>query len=682
MSVLNVHLLNTTDNFVAGKIHACSQQWKKLSSDKWIHDVVQGSILDFVGLPLQETLPRPLTLSVADTLALDCAILKFQKHRIVEKCMDVEGQGFFSNIFPVIKADGTARVILNLKVLNEYITHVHFKMESVSDVLNLVQHNCYFMSVDFKDAYFSIYVKPSDRKWLKFMWKDQAFQFTCLPQGLTSAPRIFTKLLKPVLSHLRKLGITMLCYIDDCLFVASSVAELCNNVTYALKLFDTLGLTINVHKSVLTPTQEIEFLGIIWNSVSMTATLPIRRRDRIRQQGKSLLKGDITLRDLASFVGLAVASTPAVPLAPLRYKYLEIIRNKELACNNGNYDVPIFLDEHAKDLVRWWIHHIDSQSNSLLTSPPQLDLYTDASMTGWGAVFGNSKTGGHWAQDEIKHINHLELKAIFMGLQSLCGHCVDAHICLHSDNTTAVSCINRCGSTKPNLNTMTERIFAWAQSRGISLSSEYVKSVHNVEADKESRIKNLDTEWMLAPHIFKRLCEVFYIPDMDLFASRINAQLPTYVSWKPDPTATYINAFTLNWGNRNPYAFPPFSIIGRVLRKLQEDKATLLTILPLWPTQVWFPKALQLLAAPPLLLPRKSLILPQSPDCTHPQAHNLVLTAMLLSGNPLKTEAFRQQLPNFYFSHGDQTQNFNMGHISKDGCHFVSAEKVILFNHL
>ena len=460
MSNLNVCLLNTTDNFVAGKVHACSKQWKMLSKEKWIHHVVQGSILVFDSLPIQNALPRPLNLSVADSMALGNAIVGFLKQGIVERSIISGGQGFFSNVFPIINPDGTARVILNLKNFNEYITHVHFKMESISDVINLVQHNCYFMSVDFKDAYFSVYVKPDDRKWLRFMWKGESFHFTFILQGLTSAPRIFTKLLKPVLSHLWKLGIAILYYIDDCISVASSVAELCNNVTYALQLFDALGLTINVQKPVLTPTQEIEFLGIVLNSVSMTATLPSRRREHIKQQGQFLLCDNITLWDLASFVGLSVASAPAVPLASIRYKYLEIIRNKELGYNHGNYDVPVSLDDHAKDLIRWWIYHNDSQSNSLLTSPPHLELYTDASLTGWGAAFGNSKTGGHWAADERLHINYLELKAIFLGLQSFCGKCVDTHIRIRSDNTTAVACINRCGSTKPHLNEITERNYA------------------------------------------------------------------------------------------------------------------------------------------------------------------------------------------------------------------------------
>ena len=91
------------------------------------------------------------------------------------------------------------------------------------------------------------------------------------------------------------------------------------------------------------------------------------------------------------------------------------------------------------------------------------------------------------------------------------------------------------------------------------MSAEHIKGLLNVEADKESRLKNLDAEWMLKPHNFKRLCQIFYTPDIDLFASRINAQVATYVSWKPDPSATFINAFTFDWANKSLYAFSPFS---------------------------------------------------------------------------------------------------------------------------
>ncbi|KAK4328559.1 hypothetical protein Pmani_001035 [Petrolisthes manimaculis] len=322
----------------------------------------------------------------------------------------------------------------------------------------------------------------------------------------------------------------------------------------------------------------------------MTATLPLSRKESIKNQGLILLKDDPTLHDLAIFIGLAVASDPAVNLAPLRYKCLEIVSNKGLSQNKGNYNSVIVLDSHAKDMIKWWIDNIDSQTKSLVSRPPELEIHTDACLTGWGAKVDDTRTGGHWAHEELDHINCLELKAILLSLKSLCNHCKQTHIRIRSDNTTAIACLDRCGSIKVSLNSLTEQIFAWAQLRGITLSAEFIKGLDNVEADAESsRIRNIDTEWMLTPRVFKWLCTLFYTPKIDLFASRINAQLPSYVSWKPDPYAKYTNAFTIDWSNLNSYVFPPFSIIGRTLKKILEDKATSLTILPLWPTQVFYP---------------------------------------------------------------------------------------------
>ncbi|KAK4321821.1 hypothetical protein Pmani_007448 [Petrolisthes manimaculis] len=474
----------------------------------------------------------------------------------------------------------------------------------------------------------------------------------------------------------------IVCYIDDCILLATSAKVLEDHVKYALQIFDSVGLTINVNKSVLFPTQKVEFLGISLNSVTMTATLPLSRKESIKNQGLILLKDDPTLHDLAIFIGLAVASDPAVNLAPLRYKYLEIVRNKGLSQNKGNYNSVIALDNHAKDMTKWWIDNIDSQTKSLVSRPPKLEIHTDACLTGWGAKVDDTRTGGHWAHEELDHINCLELKAILLSLKSLCNHCKQTHIRIRSDNTTAIACLDRCGSIKVNLNSLTEQIFAWAQLRLITLSAEFIKGLDNVEADAESRIRNIDTEWMLTPRVLNWLCTLFYTPKIDLFASRINTQLPSYVSWKPDPYAKYTNAFTIDWSNLNSYVFPPFSIIGRTLKKILEDKATSLTILPLWPTQVWFPMALQLLTAPPVLLPRDSLVLPQDPSRVHPQAPKLILTAMILSGNPSKTKAFRRKLLNFCFCRRDQTLNHSMGVIAIDGCHFVSAGKLILFSHM
>ena len=78
--------------------------------------------------------------------------------------------------------------------------------------------------------------------------------------------------------------------------------------------------------------------------------------------------------------------------------------------------------------------------------------------------------------------------------------------------------------------------------------------------------------------------------DADLFASRVNAQFKSYVSWRPDPDAMDVDAFTLNWSNFRAFLFPPFSLISNVLQKLEPCQAECVIVVRFWTTQVWFSK--------------------------------------------------------------------------------------------
>ena len=80
----------------------------------------------------------------------------------------------------------------------------------------------------------------------------------------------------------------------------------------------------------------------------------------------------------------------------------------------------------------------------------------------------------------------------------------------------------------------------------------------NVEADREYRTFNNNTEWSLKEYIFHSIVETHGMPSIDLFASRINRELPCYVSWKPDPQAQFVDAFSCSWSHEQFYAFPPF----------------------------------------------------------------------------------------------------------------------------
>ena len=124
------------------------------------------------------------------------------------------------------------------------------------------------------------------------------------------------------------------------------------------------------------------------------------------------------------------------------------------------------------------------------------------------------------------------------------------------------------------------------------------------------------------------------MPEIDLFASRINNQFTKYVSYKPDPSALAIDAFTLDWSKLMFYASPPFSVIPAVLSKIVADKAMGDCILPDWPTQGWYLKAIQMLGKERVILKarRDLLSLPSHPKEIHPLWNKLTLMVCLLSG--------------------------------------------------
>ena len=139
------------------------------------------------------------------------------------------------------------------------------------------------VSIDLKDAYYSVPVADEDRKLLKFQWGDRYFQFTCLLNGLACAPRLFTKLLKPVYTHIRYMGHTCIGHIDDSLLVGYEFTACKKNVFDTVDTFCSLGFIVHPDKSIFEPTQEIEFLGFLLNSVSIAIRLPTAKANYVKK---------------------------------------------------------------------------------------------------------------------------------------------------------------------------------------------------------------------------------------------------------------------------------------------------------------------------------------------------------------------------------------------------------------
>ena len=368
---------------------------------------------------------------------------------VIRESLHEEGE-FISPIFYVPKPPDSFRPILHLKKLNEFVPYVHFKMETINSILTMITPGCYMAKIDIKDAFYSIPILPEHQKYLKFFFRGKLYQFTCLPNGLSSGPRKFTKLLKPPFSFLRKLLIAIAAYIDD-FFTCSSSFKKCEfNVKRCVEVLDSLGFIAHPEKSVFVPTKCIEYLGFIINSENMTISLSDIKKEKIRPLCTEILNEEFpVIPTVASLLGKFSSSFPAVQFGRLHYRALERDKIEALKFKKGNFDKKMTISSAGKDDIYWWLNNITTAFNVIGMDNCEVTLKTDASKLGWGAVIGVSCTNGSFALEETElHINVLELRAIYFGLQSLCSDIRNTHLKVLTDNTTAVHSVNNMCSCK------------------------------------------------------------------------------------------------------------------------------------------------------------------------------------------------------------------------------------------
>ena len=191
---------------------------------------------------------------------MDNEVLSLLHKGVTTHSLHEQGE-FISPIFLREKRDGSFRLILDLKNLDQYVEYNHFKMETVWTAISMMKPGWYIASIDIKDVYYCVPVDKEHRKYLKFMWKGTLYQFTSYPNGLACCPRKFTKLMKPAYCTLRQAGHLSVGYIDDSYLQGNDYARCLENIKATITLFSKLGLVTHPDRSVLLTTQQIVFLG-------------------------------------------------------------------------------------------------------------------------------------------------------------------------------------------------------------------------------------------------------------------------------------------------------------------------------------------------------------------------------------------------------------------------------------
>ena len=634
---------------IAGRLKQFLSAWSKITSDSFILQCLRGYKIEFSSKPIQKKVPIGNSLNKKDDPLMGEVIDNLLKLGAIRKVSKSDEQ-FISSYFLVPKANKKMRFVLNLKKLNSFIPKEHFKMEDFRTATKLVSEGCFMGSIDLKDAYFLIPLHKTSQRYVCFDWNNNRYEWDCIPFGLNVAPWLYTKIMKPVVNFLRSKNLLSVVYLDDWLCFGNTYDECLQNLNFTVQTLEFLGFIINRQKSNLIPQNRCQFLGFTLDSMNMSIELPVVKRQQIVSLIKELrVKEACSIREFARLVGCIVAACPAIQYGWIYSKGLERIKYLELLKNNLNYSATMSIPQSLSADLDWWEEKILLSSNKIRQNRFVLEIFSDASGSGWGIACNGEVTFGPWNTEELKnHINFLELKAAFIGLQIFCRNRQDCELLLRIDNTTAISYINRMGGIQyPKLNHMARQIWQFCELRNIWIFASYIASKENVDADLASRANNVDTEWELAQWAFEIIIERFGDVEIDLFASSSNRKCERYCSWHPDSDAYCVDAFTIDWRDLKFFAFPPVALILKTIQKIKNDRAQGILIVPFWPSQPWYPLWNTMLVEEPIIFPpNNNLLLSPCRTIQHPLASRMQLMAGTLSGSltadkVLKTEQLR-----------------------------------------
>jgi hypothetical protein len=221
---------------------------------------------------------------------------------------------------------------IDLKNLNSHINAPHFRMSTMAVVLNTLRPGDWAFKLDLQDAYLHVLIHPQSQRYLQFAFQGQAYQFRALPFGLNMAQMVFTKLVHTLAAHLHIHRVSLLPYLDDWIIHHPDHQVLLNHRTLVMRTLEVAGFLINLPKSELDPTQDLQFLGIRFQLDRGLASIPPERiTSTVQLAHQYSLPTDHPLsvrlyyHQVASLLGSLNWVSAFVPLGRLRLRPLELL---------------------------------------------------------------------------------------------------------------------------------------------------------------------------------------------------------------------------------------------------------------------------------------------------------------------------------------------------------------------
>ena len=404
------------------------------------------------------------------------------------------------------------------------------------------------------------------------------FVFTVLPFGLSTAPLVFTKVVRPLEKYWRFNSIKITCFLDDGLGIDNTFENALEKFTFVSNSLTRAGFIVNSEKSIWQPTKVLTWLGIEVDLNNDTLKISSERIDSILFTIKFILsKIYVSARTLSKLTGKLI-STKFIIGNIVLYRVIEKRLSWDKKFNIGNYN------DTVKEIL-FWKFNIRNLKVFREYRIPSLFVYSDASNNELASVYkGEGKSFICYKNFEKKQSSTWrELEAIHYFLKSSKDRFKNEVVYWYTDNFASSLIVSK-GSNQEKLQELALNIFEITSAFNIKLSVFWIPGKYNSQADALS--KNMDNnDWVTTPNLID-IIERWGNITINRFASDKNRKSKRF-----NFRYLGVNAFSLDWSNEFNLLVPPVYLISKTIHHFlaSSSEARAVLVCPRWPSATFWP---------------------------------------------------------------------------------------------
>lgn len=492
---------------------------------------------------------------------------------------------------------GKKRLILDLRVLNDHLLKHSIRFEDVRSVVPFMSEGVlnYASVFDLKSGYHHCSIHPDDVCYLGFEWDGQIYVFLVLPFGLSTAPYLFTKVLRPFLRYWRMKGILCALFLDDGLVGGESVAVVSRAVEIVRWSLAAAGWVVSEEKSHWDPSSTVTWLGFDFNFSSCTVSVSAARVDNALKRAAEVSESAfVSSRVLSRFsssiisMGFVLGGTARLFT---RFCSMEVAKRHGLG-----WDVPFLISEDVRSEVSFWVENLSGRNSRFFDCRSRFVrfVFSDASGVGCGAFIASngdlpeSVFRRVWtAEEAVLSSTYRELLVVYYALREFGQSLSGAQVVWYTDNQGVVRIIE-VGSMKTTLQQVAVNIYGLCARFGISLQVHWIPREDNQRADFLSRIHD-DDDWRISDFAFAECVRFAGEFSIDLFACHTNARCPRFYCGYWCPGILAVDAFAHSWEGEHAWVLPSPSDLVKVILKIRSTRMTGIIVFPFWPAQKFWP---------------------------------------------------------------------------------------------